>query len=265
MKKIKTIAGIFVVKVVKLLLSCITSTKIFPKEVIEWRYVQTTFSQFGEDIAISNALEMLGKKTTAYYVDIGSFHPYLYSNTLKLRFLGWNGINVDPSESSYLEFNKHRRDDINLNCAVSNNDGVEEFFEYSVKATCRLKNGSQDNTLSILGEQKIKTKKVRTHTLSKILEEHLPSDKPFGLLSVDCEGMDLEVLKSNDWTKYNPWIVAVEDHDPNRNSEICSFMEQKCYVLFATMHITKIFINSNANNTEASPRFGKNSETAIVG
>ncbi|MCW5198181.1 FkbM family methyltransferase [Desulfobulbus sp. F3] len=34
-------------------------------------------------------------------------------------------------------------------------------------------------------------------------------------LSVDAEGVDLKVLKSNDWNKYRPYIVLAEDRHCN--------------------------------------------------
>lgn len=66
-------------------------------------------------------------------------------------------------------------------------------------------------------------------------------------LSVDVEGLDLQVLKSNDWSKYKPRVVLIESLDFSLdnldNSEIYKFLVSRGYHLAAkTMH-TLFFVN----------------------
>ena len=46
--------------------------------------------------------------------------------------------------------------------------------------------------------------------MADILGEHLPANTAIDFLSVDVEGWDLEVLKSNDWTRFRPRVVLAE-------------------------------------------------------
>ena len=39
----------------------------------------------------------------------------------------------------------------------------------------------------------------------------LPAGQAIDFLSVDCEGSDLGVLRSNDWDRFQPRVIAVED------------------------------------------------------
>ena len=55
----------------------------------------------------------------------------------------------------------------------------------------------------------VETRQVPVEPLSAILDEHL-GDEKIDFLDVDAEGMDLEVLLSNDWTRYRPRVVLVE-------------------------------------------------------
>ena len=52
---------------------------------------------------------------------------------------------------------------------------------------------------------------VEVNTLEKILDKVLfEKQKSIGFLSIDVEGHDLNVLKSNNWDKYRPSIVLIE-------------------------------------------------------
>lgn len=54
---------------------------------------------------------------------------------------------------------------------------------------------------------------VQTVTLTDLLDEHLPTNAVIDLLTVDVEGLDYVALKSNDWGRYRPIIVAVEEYE----------------------------------------------------
>ena len=54
------------------------------------------------------------------------------------------------------------------------------------------------------------TVQVTTITLAELLDTHLPSGQVIDFLNVDVELRDLEVLRSNNWSKYRPQVVLVE-------------------------------------------------------
>jgi hypothetical protein len=67
---------------------------------------------------------------------------------------------------------------------------------------------------------------------------------------VDSEGVDLEVLKTNDWSRYRPWVIAVEDHTQACESEVESFCIGQGYRLFAQAYITKIFLRMSKSSID---------------
>jgi hypothetical protein len=85
---------------------------------------------------------------------------------------------------------------------------------------------------------------VEALPLAAILDRYLPEDSTFGFLNIDCEGFDLEVLKTNDWSRYRPGAIAVEDHSLVQKSEISDFCTAQGYRLFAQAYITKIFLKN---------------------
>jgi FkbM family methyltransferase len=167
------------------------------------------FSQFGEDCVLQS---LLGSRADSpgFYVDIGAFAPKTYSNTYWLYKRGWRGINVDPTPGSMRPFRLMRRRDINLEIAISNQPGTITFYQLGLRTVL--------NTVSLevaarweaeLG-RKARTLEVQARSLASVLDEH--TDGLIDLLTVDVEGHDLAVLQSNDWDRFRPTLVVVEDH-----------------------------------------------------
>ena len=77
---------------------------------------------------------------------------------------------------------------------------------------------------------------IKVQPLYKILDTHLKNHN-IDVLNVDVEGMDLDVLNSNDWSKYRPkFVIAVEMLKSNFSEidkePIFLFMKARlCYLL----------------------------------
>ena len=216
-----------------------------PLDQKEWNYVLFSFSQFGEDLQVFNAIYHLKKRTKAYYIDVGCFDPIIYSNTLKLHKIGWPGINIDPVPEHIEKFKKSRPKDKNLQLAISSQEGESSFLCYNSGVTGKLLTDESSDKLSLLGEVPIKNIKVKTTTLNSVISKNAPQVIPLGFLSIDCEGHELEVLNGNNWNQHRPWIVAVEDHNAPALSEIDTFMSSVNYRLFSLTQVTKIYVDIN--------------------
>jgi hypothetical protein len=71
---------------------------------------------------------------------------------------------------------------------------------------------------------------VRVVPLAEVLERHLPAGQTIDFMSVDVEGNDLAALQSNDWDRYRPRVVVVEDVEADvAKSEIVRFMRDRAY------------------------------------
>ena len=69
--------------------------------------------------------------------------------------------------------------------------------------------------------------------------------------SIDTEGNDLNVLKSNNWTKYKPNLILVEDLKNRKiedliNSDLSIFLNNYNYSIVAKTINTIIFKRINA-------------------
>jgi hypothetical protein len=64
-------------------------------------------------------------------------------------------------------------------------------------------------------------------------------------LDIDTEGIDIQVLKSNNWEKYKPSVILVEDQDEEvenlENLETYKFLKPLGYRLIAKTISTAIY------------------------
>jgi FkbM family methyltransferase len=165
-----------------------------------------SYAQEGEDLLLCRLLKKTDK---GFYVDIGAHDPVRYSNTNLFHLKGWTGINVDASVESIQRFQSTRPRDINLCFAVSSMSGEHEMFIFEEGA---LTTGSAElaEKYQRAGWKLIGKRKVKSITLAKLFDAHLPEDVRISFLSIDIEGLDLEALQGNDWTKRRPEIVLIE-------------------------------------------------------
>ena len=183
-------------------------------------------SQHREDIIVD---KLTGNKKTGFYVDIGANNPFGFNNTKRFYDKGWSGINIEPNTRGFNLFLKERKRDINLNIGISKKEGSLNFYQMEPDL---LSTFSKEDAIHNQknGYALIKEKKVKTTPLEKVLDKYAPK-KEIDFFSVDTEGYDLEVLKSNNWKKYKPKIIIVEnvEHAGKEKPEIEQFLEKLNY------------------------------------
>ena len=202
------------------------------------------YSQEGEDIILNRIFE---DKASGLFVDVGAHHPKRFSNTFLLYKKGWHGINIDPLPGSMKIFKKIRPRDINLEIAVSHKEQELTYYMFNEPAL-----NSFSKTIAMQHQNdhyKIeKMIKVPSLPLSKILTNHLPKRQAIDVLNVDVEGLDLEVLRSNDWQNYRPKIILVEILNSSLNTinsePIYKFLGKMGYSLVSKLFHTCIFKSS---------------------
>jgi len=91
----------------------------------------------------------------------------------------------------------------------------------------------------------ITSQEVKTNSLANILDEQ-PAINQIDFMSVDAEGHDLAVLKSNNWHKYRPDIVMIESN--NEFSAIRPFMDSNDYLHIFSNYYNAIFVNKRTTN-----------------
>lgn len=170
-------------------------------------HAQLSFSQEGEDLVLER---LLGGQQSGFYVDVGAHHPIRFSNTYLLYRRGWTGINIDASPGSMAEFRKRRPRDINLEMAISSQPGIKGLRRFDEPALNTLSQELSDQRVAETEFNYVDTVEVESMSLGDVLRAHLPARSVIDVMTIDVEGRDLDVLKSNDWGRFRPRIVIVE-------------------------------------------------------
>ena len=170
------------------------------------RFARRCYSQEGEDMILQR---LFGQRREGFFVDVGAHHPFRYSNTYLFYKKGWRGINIDATPGSMREFKKYRPADINLELAVSQTPGESCFYLFDDPAYNTFDAEAAEKA-QLAGATLLERNNIACRPLKEILNEHLREHQEIDFLSVDVEGFDLQVLKSNDWNRYKPECVLVE-------------------------------------------------------
>jgi len=193
------------------------------------------YSQEGEDLILKRLFQDTKK---GFYVDVGANHPSLYSNTNLLYKKGWRGLNIEPTPRKICLFNDYRKRDINIQIAISNKKQSKLFYMFEESQL-----NSFDYELSLSRDRPFKSIMVKTDTLANVLQDN--GVKNIHFLNIDCENHDYIVLKSNDWKKYKPLVIAIEEDDFLKTAgetKIKKFLSKKGYQFYARTHNTSFYI-----------------------
>jgi hypothetical protein len=170
------------------------------------------FGQYGEDILIH---KIFSKRIRyGFYLDVGAFHPFQYSNTAYLWVKGWRGMNVDANPNSIRIFKKARSQDTNLLAAIvpaetaKNNASVPIYSSGSnidPMGTCDQKTAGDRGYAEMHN--------IPAYDISAILEMAAKiSGGVIDFLNIDIEGLDEIIVNEIDFNKYKPSVVCIEDY-----------------------------------------------------
>lgn len=175
------------------------------KRILWNRVIYKSYSLDREDVIID---KILGNKKKGFYVDVGAYDPCRINNTKRFYDRGWSGINIEPSKENYNKIVLYRKRDINLNLGIGNKNSQMKFYKF-IPDTLSTFSTKEKLKYSRLGHKFLGTEFIEIRKLSYILNKYCPMKK-IDFLSIDTEGYDFEVLKSNDWKKFRPKVICVE-------------------------------------------------------
>jgi FkbM family methyltransferase len=199
-----------------------------------------SFGQFGEDIILQKCF--FPDKDKGFYVDVGAYDPVCFSNTHLFYRKGWSGINIEPNPAGFKRFNRYRPRDINLNLAISDEEIELQFTVDSVFSSI-----FDPSTGRHPRNPEAKQITVNAKPLRAILDQFLPPQVSIDFMNIDCEGHDRVVLESNDWNRYRPTVILIEDTARENDAEINRYMLQMGYALFFHLQLTKIFVSKSSH------------------
>jgi FkbM family methyltransferase len=206
----------------------------------------TSYSQEGEDVLLSRIFSC---KEVGFYVDVGAHHPKRFSNTYRFYKAGWRGINIEPNPDAIKLFKRFRARDINVNCGIAGVEGNLDYFMFDEPALNTFDGEVLKSRISNTQYKHIQTMHINVFPLAEVLSQNVSNGTKIDFFSIDVEGFDLEVLKSNDWIKYRPdWVLAEQlnlDNLEDLDFEMHHYMKSVNYKLFAKTFNTLFYKNMN--------------------
>ena len=171
-------------------------------------------SQYGET-AILRAL--LRDHPRPYLVDVGAHDGRSWSNSRGFMLRGWHGILIEPLPKVFAQLAYVYRNNPNaacLNLACTDSSGEQQLFVGTDGDTGMGSSLCADDNEWFAGMRSDTTITVKTETLTSLLDQaNWPQD--FALLLVDAEGMDYEVLRGLDFSRYQPAVIVTEEYMAN--------------------------------------------------
>ncbi len=209
-------------------------------------YAVRTHSQEGEDLILRRIFD---GQARGFYVDIGAHHPRRFSNTHQFYLRGWSGINIDPNPEAVRALARERKRDVNLQLGVAEQAQTLRYHMFDEPALNTFDEALARWRVHNTPYRLIGTREVAVQRLDSILRRHLPPGQAIDFMSVDVEGLDLDVLRSNDWESFRPRCVLAEalgtTLEEVMSSEVFAFMQANRYRLFSKLYNTLVFLNAD--------------------
>lgn len=209
-----------------------------------------SYSQCGEDIIMEFILDQL-HIDKPLYLDIGAHHPVYLSNTYKFYKKGGHGVCIEPDPTLFKLIKNKRPRDICLNVGIGVTQQAQvDFYVMS----CRTLNTfckDEAERYQSYGKHKIDdVMQIPLININDLIEKNFVTSP--NIVSLDVEGLDLEILYSFDFSKYRPEVFCVEtityteDKSEEKIEAIIQLMTSKNYFVYADTYINTIFLDRTA-------------------
>src|ERR1035438_4020733 len=167
------------------------------------------FSQNTEQDIIVN---YFGGEFIGTLLDMGANDGITLSNTYFLIQQGWKGTFVEPSPTAYLRLIAHHQIHTDLqffNCAIGSYDGtilLPASGEFLGTGDIALVSSTTDAETDRWAGMEFTDMTVEVKTFKSFL--HASRYKTFDFISLDIEGMDLEVLQQMNLKELGTKLIA---------------------------------------------------------
>lgn len=205
---------------------------------------QVSWAQQGEDLVLRSVLEGIGVKAPTY-LDVGAFHPTISSNTYLFYLLGGRGVLVEPNPMMVDLLRRTRPDDDVVAAGI----GIDErsAADYYI-----IRNVPQLNTFSREQAERHgpgaieRVVEMPLVSIESVMTEHFDGKSP-DLVSIDVEGLDLQVLQTLDFARFRPAVFCVETkvHGVTEQVDpIAVLMAEHGYVVRGGSFVNTIFVDA---------------------
>jgi FkbM family methyltransferase len=205
-------------------------------------------SQAGEGACLNNIVR--NYECLEWIIDIGANDGVRVSNSLQFVKRGWRAILIEPAPAVFQKLLANHVTRENVTClqiACSDRTGEAKLYFGSDGEEGLLSTLCTSNNEWFSTARSSQWIDVRTDTITNILRYHNSPVHP-GILLVDCEGMDYEVLLGLDFDQFRPTVIVTEEYEwePGKHSAKYALLIKANYSLFQKIGCNTIWIDRAA-------------------
>ncbi len=218
-----------------------------------FRHSQLTYAQNGEDLILGHLFYRLNIPNPSY-LDIGANDPRYISNTYYFYLQGSKGVCVEPNPYLSRKFKQMRPRDTVLEVGIGVDEKPDADFYVFPPEASGLSTFSKEGAeyWARVGMKQIgpikheKVIKVPLLTINTVMERHF--DRPPDFISLDGEGLDLQILQSLDYARHAPRVICVEtllydeEQKESKNEKVVEFLRTQGYDIHADTHVNTILV-----------------------
>ena len=221
-------------------------------------YYRKSWSQCGEDLILRFLFDLL-QIARPSYIDIGAHHPWYFNNTYLFYRQGARGVNVEPDTSLHAGLRRGRPWDANLNIGIGPREAELDFYVMSNPTLNTFSASQARKHVEQHGLRIADTRRIRVETFAQVVDTHM--GRTPDLVSLDVEGLELDILRTIDFSMYRPHVFCIEtlsyatgDGSGVKNSEIHALMLENGYLLHADTYINSIYVAVSSWRTLGTKR-----------
>ncbi len=204
-----------------------------------------TYSQAGEDVIAWYFFTTQGIKNPSY-LDIGTNNPIYGNNTFLFYKRGSKGVCIEADPSLFPEIKANRARDTCINAGVTfDARTTADFYVFEEPAHNTLSKEEAEHRQKVSRYKIKEVINIPLININTLIQDNFTGAPNF--ISIDVEGVDFDILKTLDFTRYRPDILCVEtvtfslDNKEEKMDDIISFMKTKDYIVYADTHINTLF------------------------
>jgi FkbM family methyltransferase len=183
-----------------------------------------SYSQREEEIVITNYFEGF----TGTLLDLGSNNGIIFSNSRALIEKGWSGCLVEPCQKTFTELvinNAKYPKAWCRNVAIGTFNGHADFYEsgslinghdHSLVSTLKAEETERWKKVNGPDQHAVEYRKTKVHVVDWKTFHRSAPHKQFDFITIDIEGMELEVLRQMNLVDLGCKLICIEYNNKNQ-------------------------------------------------
>lgn len=211
---------------------------------------RTSHSQQGEDLIVAAICAVL-KIQRPTYLDIGAADPCQDNNTFLFYEKACRGVLVEPNPAFCRKLRSRRPGDTVLNVGVGTTNQTEaDYYMIGGRDGDYLNSFSKTQVDDIVARSEglryiARVLKLPLVNINEIIAQHFKSAPTF--VSIDTEGLDLDILRTFDFDRFRPTIFSVETIAIGTTrvvTELLDLFQSKNYSIRGGTFVNTIFVDN---------------------